>query len=61
MQAMLNQFTATGGTMADKKKENKNEDKIKEMREQEYQKRQKREQDIKRESSDGFEKKIAGD
>ncbi len=47
--------------MADKKKENKNEDKIKEMREQEYQKRQKREQDIKRESSDGFEKKIAGD
>jgi len=47
--------------MAEQKKDHKKEDKIKEMREQEYQKRQKREQDIKRESSDGFEKKIAGD
>lgn len=61
MQAMFNQFTATGGTMADQKKDIKSEDRIKEMQEQEYQKRQKRERDIKRESSDGFEKKIAGD
>lgn len=47
--------------MAEKKPEKKTEDKIKEMREQEFKKRQKREEDIKRESSDGFEKKIAGD
>jgi hypothetical protein len=47
--------------MADQKQDKKKEDKIKEMRDQEFQKRQKREQDIKRESSDGFEKKIAGD
>ncbi len=47
--------------MADQKKDKKSEDRIKQMQEQEYQKRQKRERDIKRESSDGFEKKIAGD
>lgn len=48
--------------MAETKKQDKNnEEKIKKMREQEFQKRQKRERDIKRESTEGFEKKIAGD
>lgn len=61
MQAMSNQSTATGGLMADQKQDKKHEERIKEMREKEFRKRQKREEDIKRESSDGFEKKIAGD
>jgi hypothetical protein len=47
--------------MAEQKNNKKNDPKIKEMRDKEFKKRQSREKDIKRERSEGFEKKIAGD
>ena len=51
----------TDQTASIKKKEKKDEAKIKKMREEEFKKRQSRERDIKRERTEGFEKKIAGD
>lgn len=54
-------FQNGGQAMNEQKREKRDEKKIKEMRDKEFKKRQSRERDIKRERSEGFEKKIAGD